>query len=117
MRTDMFGTSMLSETLAPEYEPTVGAVIRAAFGHAEDARSDPAKVAQAILRLAAEKEPPVRLLLGTDAVFLAAVASAARSAEDARWRALSASTDFDGLPDFATTDRARAIAPRSPPRP
>jgi len=53
----------LAEPLAPDYEPTVGTVIRANFG---DPRTPapPAtrpKSPQAILRLAAEKQPPVRL--------------------------------------------------------
>jgi NAD(P)-dependent dehydrogenase (short-subunit alcohol dehydrogenase family) len=95
MRTDMFGLSMLAEPVAPDYEPTVGAVIRATFGRAENARGDPAKMATAILRLAEEKKPPVRLLLGSDAVAGAAAALAARTDEDARWKGLSLSTDFD----------------------
>ena len=41
MRTDMFGLSMLAEPLAPDYEPTVGAVIRGTFGRPEGGRSDP----------------------------------------------------------------------------
>jgi NAD(P)-dependent dehydrogenase (short-subunit alcohol dehydrogenase family) len=94
MRTDMFGVSMLAENIAPDYEGTVGAVIRATFGRADGARSDPAKVAQAILRLADEKQPPVRLLLGSDAVSIAAAAAAQRAEEDARWKALSESTDY-----------------------
>lgn len=109
MRTDMFGLSMLADPLAPDYEATVGGAIRAVFGHPDGARGNPAKVAQAILQLAGEPQPPVRLLLGTDAVFLAAVAAAARGEEDARWKALSASTDCDGLDDFATTEGARAL--------
>jgi hypothetical protein len=36
-------------------------------------------------------------------VFLAGVAAAERAGEDAKWKALSLSTDFDGLPDFAET--------------
>ncbi len=96
MRTDMFGLSMLAEPVARDYEPTVGAVIRATFGLAENARGDPAKMATAILRLAEEKKPPVRLLLGSDAVAAAAAALAARTDEDARWKGLSLSTDFDG---------------------
>ena len=96
MRTDMFGLSMLPDRLAPDYEPTVGAVIRATFGRAEGARGDPAKVARAILRLADEKQPPVHLLLGSDAVSAAAAALAARAEEDARWKPLSLSTDHDG---------------------
>ena len=95
MRTDMFGLSMLAEHLAPDYEPTVGAVIRASFGRPEGANGDPAKVAQAILRLADEKQPPTHLLLGSDAVRIAAAAAAQRAEEDARWKALSLSTDLE----------------------
>jgi NAD(P)-dependent dehydrogenase (short-subunit alcohol dehydrogenase family) len=97
MRTDMFGLSMLAHPLAPDYEATVGAAIRAAFGDADRARSNPAKVAQVILRLADEEQPPVRLLLGSDAVQLAADAAAARVKEDDAWKSLSVSTDYDDL--------------------
>ena len=95
MRTDMFGLSMLAHPLAPDYEATVGAVLRSTFGDPSRARGNPAKVAQAILRLADEKQPPVRLLVGSDAVQGAALATAARAEEDARWKVLSVSTDFD----------------------
>lgn len=94
MRTDMFGLSMLTDTLSPDYEPTIGNVIRSTFGNRESARSDPAKVAGAILRLAEEERPPVRLLTGTDAVALAAAAASQRAEEDARWKWLSDSTDY-----------------------
>jgi NAD(P)-dependent dehydrogenase (short-subunit alcohol dehydrogenase family) len=93
MRTDMFGLAMLAAPLAADYEATVGAVIRAAFGRAEGANGDPAKVAQAIVRLANEKQPPMHVLLGSDAVRIAAAAAAERAAEDARWKELSVSTD------------------------
>jgi NAD(P)-dependent dehydrogenase (short-subunit alcohol dehydrogenase family) len=93
MRTDMFGLSMLAEPLAPDYEASVGRVVRRTFGNPEAARSDPAKVAQAILRIVAEPEPPVRLLVGSDAVALAGVAARERAEQDARWSWLSESTD------------------------
>jgi NAD(P)-dependent dehydrogenase (short-subunit alcohol dehydrogenase family) len=96
MRTDMFSASMLTDALAPDYEGTIGVSIRGTFGNADAARGDPAKVAQAILRLAGEKQPPVRWLAGRDAVRLAAAAAALRADEDARWQALSESTDVDG---------------------
>jgi NAD(P)-dependent dehydrogenase (short-subunit alcohol dehydrogenase family) len=96
MRTDMFGLSMLAQPLAPDYEGTVGAVIRSIFGNPDAAHGDPAKVAKAILRLADEKNPPVRLLVGSDAVRIAGAAATARAEEDARWRELSESTDYDG---------------------
>lgn len=95
MRTEMFGLSMLAQPLSTDYEGTVGAGIRAAFGDPGRARSNPAKVAQAILRLAEEKQPPVHLLLGSDAVAAAAASAEQRTDEDARWRALSVSTDYD----------------------
>ncbi|CAI0779353.1 Uncharacterised protein [Serratia proteamaculans] len=44
-------------------------------------------------------EPPLRLLLGSDAVYVLA----AREAEDAAFRTLSLSTDReDSQPDYAT---------------
>ena len=61
------------------------------LGRAENAAGDPAKVARLVLRVAALDEPPVRLLLGSDAyVYGAAAALAARAEEDARWEATSA---------------------------
>ena len=72
-------------------------------------RGDPAKAAQAILKIADEKEPPLRLLIGSDAVFLAGVVAEERAAEDAKWKALSVSTDFDGLVDFAETPVAKML--------
>jgi NAD(P)-dependent dehydrogenase (short-subunit alcohol dehydrogenase family) len=108
MRTDMFGLSMLAERLTPDYEPTVGAVIRATFGRPENARSDSAKVAQAILRLADETQPPVHLLLGSDAVSAAAAALTARAEEDARWKTLSLSTDHEGPGDVPAGGAAKS---------
>jgi hypothetical protein len=71
--------------------------------------SDPAKVAKAIYQLTLEKEPPVRLLLGSDAIFLARLYASERAEEDARWDALSRSTEFDGLGDFAQTPVAQML--------
>ena len=95
MRTDMFDASMLDEHIAPDYRATVEAGVRATFGDRSRARSDPAKVARAILELARAPRPPVRFLAGSDAVALAAAAAAARAEEDALWKTLSTSTDFD----------------------
>ena len=112
MRTDWAGSSMRIEEIRSEYQPTVGARSKHFRENADAMRGDPAKVAQAILRVASEKEPPVRLLLGSDAVFLAGVNAAARAEEDAKWKALSLSTDFDGLGDFSQTPVARSLIPK-----
>src|SRR5436309_190132 len=57
--------------------------------------SDPAKVAQLILRLADSNNLPAHLLIGSDAVEFAGQAEATRAAEAKRWREVSVSTDFN----------------------
>ncbi|WP_394824501.1 oxidoreductase [Pendulispora albinea] len=109
MRTDWAGPSMRIDEVHPDYQATIGA-FRQRVGHAEDVmRGDPRKVAELVLRIASEKEPPLRVLAGSDAVFLAGVVAGARAAEDATWRSLSVSTDFDGLADFAETPVAKML--------
>ena len=111
-RTDWAGSSMRIDQIREEYQATVGSFAQAFRKNADAARGDPAKAAQAVLRIASEKEPPLRLLLGTDAVFLAGVVASTRMAEDAKWKALSVSTDFDGLVDFAETAIAKRLVGR-----
>jgi len=55
--------------------------------------SDPVKVAQVILRLAARDRLPAHLLLGSDAFQFAGQAEATRAADAERWRETSVSTD------------------------
>jgi NAD(P)-dependent dehydrogenase (short-subunit alcohol dehydrogenase family) len=89
--------------LLPDYEPTVGAVVRALESVWGDENSDPAKVAQVILRLAASDRLPAHLLLGSDAVQFAGQAEATRAADAERWRQVSASTGINAstaLPDL-----------------
>ena len=79
--------------LLPDYEPSVGAVVKSLeslWGHEN---SDPAKVAQVILRLAASDHLPAHLL-GSDAVQYANQAEGARAADAERWREVSVSTDI-----------------------
>jgi NAD(P)-dependent dehydrogenase (short-subunit alcohol dehydrogenase family) len=96
MRTD-WGTRANKNTpdLLPDYEPSVGAVVKMLASHWGHETSDPAKVAQVILRLAASDHLPAHLLLGSDAAQYAAQAEAARAADAERWRELSLSTDFN----------------------
>ena len=108
-RTDWAGASMRVDPVSDAYRPTVGAFMERVRKNADGGRGDPAKAARAILQIAGEKQPPLRLLLGTDAVFLAAAVAAQRSEEDARWKALSMSTDYDGMVDFAQSPVARML--------
>ena len=81
--------------LLPDYEPSVGVVVKALTSYWGKETSDPAKVAQVVLRLAVSDRLPSHLLLGSDAVLHAADADATRAADAARWRDVSISTDAD----------------------
>src|SRR5207248_1667361 len=67
--------------LLADYEPSVGAVIAALKSYWGNEASDPVKVAQLVLRLAASERLPAHLLLGSDAVRYSAEADASRAAE------------------------------------
>ncbi|CAI1620073.1 3-oxoacyl-[acyl-carrier-protein] reductase FabG [Serratia entomophila] len=101
-RTDWAGSSMTIAPIGAAYQPTLGPMLDYLQQHNGHQPGDPAKAAQAILQLAALEKPPLRLLLGSDAVHLAGQVLAERAAEDAAFRALSLSTDRDdSQPDHA----------------
>ena len=82
-------------SLLSEYEASVGAInkqLAPLWGHEN---SDPAKVAQVVLRLADSDRLPSHLLIGSDAIHFAGQAEAARAVDAERWREVSVSTDFD----------------------
>ncbi len=56
-----------------DYEPSVGALVKALLPLWGKENSDPAKVAQVVLRLADSQQLPPHLLLGSDAVRYADV--------------------------------------------
>jgi NAD(P)-dependent dehydrogenase (short-subunit alcohol dehydrogenase family) len=89
--------------LLPDYEPSVGAIVKALESYWGHETSDPVKVAELILRLAGSDTLPAHLLLGSDAVEYAGRAEAARAADAERWREVSVSTDVIAagpLPDL-----------------
>jgi NAD(P)-dependent dehydrogenase (short-subunit alcohol dehydrogenase family) len=94
MATDWAGSSMTVPEISQPYQRTVGV---AAAMHNPSTRplGDPAKVAQVILEVAAMDEPPLRLLLGSEAYAYATAAARAQLASDERYRDLSRSTDRD----------------------
>lgn len=93
-RTDFAGSSTTIADVQADYDSTVGDAAR--FQHSYNGKQpgDPAKAAQVILQVASMNEPPLRLLLGSDAVGIVEKADAAKAAADKRWRELSISTDF-----------------------
>jgi NAD(P)-dependent dehydrogenase (short-subunit alcohol dehydrogenase family) len=95
MRTDWAGSSMAIPPVSEPYRKTVGALAERFGEGGMAAAGDPAKVAEVVLKVAAMDEPPLRLLVGSDAVRYAAMVEQARAESDARWRDLSLSTDHD----------------------
>jgi hypothetical protein len=63
------------------------------------ALGDPGKVAQVVLRVAELDEPPLRLILGSEAYAYATAAARAQAASDDRFKQLTTSTDRDGATD------------------
>ena len=94
MRTDWAGSSMSVPPISAPYQATVGAMAAMHDGAATMA-GDPAKVAQVVLQIAEMDEPPLRLLLGSDAYTYATAAGRRLLEQDERWRDLSTSTDHD----------------------
>jgi NAD(P)-dependent dehydrogenase (short-subunit alcohol dehydrogenase family) len=94
-RTDFAGASTTINPGRPEYDSTVGEAARFQRGYDGNQPGDPARAAAAILRVAALDEPPLRLLLGSDAVRIVEQADLARIESDRKWRDLSVSTDFE----------------------
>lgn len=93
-RTDWGGSSMTLHQVGEDYESTVGQINRYRAETDGTQPGDPAKAARAIVGIVALDEPPLRLLLGKDALDLAAKASASRADEAARWADVTTSTDY-----------------------
>ncbi|HEX4735925.1 MAG TPA: short-chain dehydrogenase/reductase, partial [Allosphingosinicella sp.] len=80
--------------IRPEYDSTVGQAARFQRDYDGKQPGDPAKAAQVILEVVNMDDPPIRLLLGSDALKVVQTADARKAAADRKWSALSASTDF-----------------------
>jgi NAD(P)-dependent dehydrogenase (short-subunit alcohol dehydrogenase family) len=93
-RTDFAGSSQTIHKIRPEYDATVGQAARFQRDYNGKQPGDPARAAQVILKVVRMDDPPIRLLLGSDALKIVQTADARRAAADRKWSALSASTDF-----------------------
>ncbi len=95
MRTDWAGSSMRIPTISDAYQDTVGRSARRHENPVSTSGSDPVKVAEVVLKIAAMDQPPLRLLLGSDAWKYATAAGRALLETDERLRQLSQSTDHE----------------------
>jgi NAD(P)-dependent dehydrogenase (short-subunit alcohol dehydrogenase family) len=81
--------------LPPDYEASVGSILKMLRSLEGRAEGDPRKIADVIVKLANSNEVPVRLILGVDAENRVQKAEAARASEAAKWRDLTVSTVFE----------------------
>src|SRR6266478_4573285 len=93
-RTDFAGSSTTIREGRPEYDSTVGATARFQRDFNGKQPGDPAKAAAVIMQVANMENPPLRLLLGSDAVQRVEPNDVAKLEADRKWRHLSVSTDF-----------------------
>ncbi|HEX3813482.1 MAG TPA: SDR family NAD(P)-dependent oxidoreductase [Mycobacteriales bacterium] len=91
MRTDWAGSSMTIPPISEPYRPTVGTLLDRFADLAGIPAAEPAAAARAVVEVSELDDPPVRLLLGKDAVAFAGAVEQARAASDEKWRALSES--------------------------
>jgi len=81
--------------LLPEYEASVGPMLKILRSLEGRAEGDPRKIADVIVQLANSDDVPVRLILGVDAEKRVQQAEAARADEAEKWRHLTVSTVFE----------------------
>jgi NAD(P)-dependent dehydrogenase (short-subunit alcohol dehydrogenase family) len=81
--------------LLPDYEASVGSILKVLRGLEGRAEGDPRKIANVIVQLANSDEVPARLILGVDAEKRVQQAEAPRAREAEKWRHLTVSTVFE----------------------
>jgi len=86
--------------LMPEYQESVGQWQEMLKQHNGKENSDPAKVAEVILKVAYHDQPPLRLLIGSDALSYCAAVETDRTATGERWKEVSAYPDATGTGPF-----------------
>jgi NAD(P)-dependent dehydrogenase (short-subunit alcohol dehydrogenase family) len=108
-RTDWMSASM---TYAPEvegYEKTVGMRMELFKSSNFIPMGDPDKAAKVMIRLVDNPEPPVHLVLGSEAFTMIKQANTVRSEEMEKWQPVSASTDADDAVDFTQTEMGKSF--------
>lgn len=93
-RTDWAGASMQHVEPGENYKSTVGLMLQRTRESSGKQPGDPVKGARAIITIANADNPPLRLLMGSDAVKIANMVDQSKLDETKRWEELSVSTDY-----------------------
>ncbi|KAA2236304.1 oxidoreductase [Salinarimonas soli] len=96
-RTEFAGASnMRPAARIDAYRPVIEPVERYLYGSDGQQPGDPARAAQAMIQAVESGKPPLRLLLGSDAIGLWETKRAAVDADLAAWRSVGEGTAFPG---------------------
>jgi NAD(P)-dependent dehydrogenase (short-subunit alcohol dehydrogenase family) len=94
-RTDWAGRSMVrADRTIPDYDALFEPIRQARQDKSGKQAGDPSKAAQVLLKIVSAENPPVHLLLGTDALKLVREKINALKNEIEQWEEISRSTDF-----------------------
>jgi NAD(P)-dependent dehydrogenase (short-subunit alcohol dehydrogenase family) len=88
------GAASTASMIGEDYQPSVGAMLRYFEQYNGNEPGDPARAAKALIDVADSDDPPLRLLLGSDALKLAGQDEQTRRDETAKWEHVSLSTDY-----------------------
>ena len=108
-RTDWAGDSMTYAPGVEGYESTVGARVDFFKSGKFVPMGDPEKAAKVMVDLADVPEPPMHLVLGSEAISLLKSADAARTEEMEKWMPVSLSTDHHEAENFLDTEVGKAM--------
>lgn len=108
-RTDWAGSSMSYAPKVEGYETTVDKRVELFSGGSFIPVGDPDKAAKVMIDLVEHDEPPVHLVLGSEAIAMLNNANAARQAEMEKWLPVSLSTDHDEAENFLNTGMGQML--------
>ncbi|WP_374754341.1 SDR family NAD(P)-dependent oxidoreductase [Dyadobacter crusticola] len=106
-RTDWAGASMSYAPEIEDYKQTVGGIQKFLASGAFIPVGDPDKAAKVMVDVANHPEPPLHLVLGSEAVGILQRADATRQAELERWMQVSLSTDHDESENFFESEAGK----------
>ncbi|TCD01277.1 oxidoreductase [Pedobacter psychroterrae] len=106
-RTDWAGDSMTYAPRIAGYETTVDVRMDAFKNGNFKPIGDPDKAARVMINIVNDAEPPLHLLLGSEAVAIVKHSEAAKLKELERWETISTSTDADDAENFLETEHGK----------
>jgi hypothetical protein len=104
-RTDWAGDSMTYAKKVEGYETTVDKRVEFFRSGGFKPIGDPDKAAKVMIDIVEQPEPPLHLLLGSEAVAIVKYSEAAKLAELEKWENVSISTDADDAENFLETEQ------------